>query len=175
LSKEELNRLLGMLQDWPNERASLIVKFALFSNRRRGEILDPLWDEADLGQGFIRIKTKNKKVQAFPIIKICNKILQRASSLKISNYVFPSNTGGHYSNTFKGTWRAIGDKAILKNFRFHDLRHTYANYLTSSVIIDIYTLQKLLGHQTIAVKQRYAHLIDSALKREASVAEEAIK
>jgi site-specific recombinase XerD len=51
----------------------------------------------------------------------------------------------------------------LENRRFHDLRHDYASRLVQSGV-DLYTVQKLLGHSSIEMTQRYAHLSDSGLK-----------
>lgn len=56
--------------------------------------------------------------------------------------------------------------------RFHDLRHTYASYLASSGKVDIYTLKELLGHSTIEMTLRCAHLVNGALKRAIEVADE---
>ena len=54
---------------------------------------------------------------------------------------------------------------------YHDMRHTFATYLASSGEVDLYTLQKLLNHQTPEMTQRYAHLLDEALIRSANVAD----
>jgi len=48
-------------------------------------------------------------------------------------------------------------KAKLNNFRWHDLRHTYASLLAMKNV-SIYTIAELLGHSTIRMTKRYAHL-----------------
>jgi integrase len=53
----------------------------------------------------------------------------------------------------------------------HGLRHTFASWLASSGEVDLYTLQRLLTHNSPQMTQRYAHLADSALQRAASVAD----
>lgn len=70
--------------------------------------------------------------------------------------------------------RRIREKAGLPpDFRpFHGLRHTYASRLASSGKVDLYTLQKLLTHESPDMTQRYAHLSDEAMKRAAAVADE---
>jgi integrase len=61
----------------------------------------------------------------------------------------------------------------LEGYRFHDLRHTFASYLASSGQVDIYTLKELLGHKSLTMTQRYAHLINGTLKKAISVADKA--
>jgi integrase len=53
----------------------------------------------------------------------------------------------------------------------HGLRHTFASWLASSGEVDLYTLQRLLTHNSPQMTQRYAHLADEALQRAAAVAD----
>ena len=83
-----------------------------------------------------------------------------------SEFVFPSRQG-----TKKGyiyDLRKPFEKACLtagvENFRVHDLRHTFASMAVSSGA-DLYAVQRLLGHQDIAMTQRYAHLAADDLKK----------
>jgi len=84
-----------------------------------------------------------------------------------SKYIF-ANKRGEKRRHFATTWGRIKRKARLKiEFRFHDLRHTFASELISSGNVDLYQLQKLLNHQSPAMTQRYAHLADKALRKAA--------
>ena len=56
-------------------------------------------------------------------------------------------------------------KAELPDIRFHDLRHTFASWLAINGT-PIYTIKELMGHRTLAMTERYSHLIPDA-KREA--------
>lgn len=172
LDKQSLNSLLKVTDSWENERASLVVKFGLYSGKRKGEILSLAWDNVDLENGYITLlgtNTKSKEVQVLPLNNTCASILERANEIRISDFVFPSNTGGFY-HSFDTTWQLIKKKAGVK-IRFHDLRHTFASYLASSGKVDIYTLKTLLGHKTISMTQRYAHLIDGTLRKATGVAD----
>ena len=178
LSQNQLERLLKVLDDWPNKIPTLIIRFALYSGKRKGEILNLQWSDIDLQNGFITLReTKSGPMQKAPLNKHCLEIIQSASSLKKdSPYVFPSRTGTrYYYGGIDKTWRLIRKKADLGKFRFHDLRHTYASYLASSGKVDIYTLKELLGHSDIKMTMRYAHLINGALKKAACVADEVFK
>ena len=173
LNKEELQRLMVVLDTWPNEMPVLIIKFALYSGKRKGEILKLLWSDVDLESSFMTLRnTKNGSTQSLPLNSHCRKILQRASEIRTSANVFPSRTGTrYYYGGIDKTWRRIRKKAGI-TIRFHDLRHTYASYLASSGKVDIFTLKELLGHSTIEMTQRYAHLVNGALKRAVCVADE---
>jgi integrase len=173
LDQNSLTSLLNVLDSWENERAVLVTRFALYSGKRKGEILKLTWDCIDLENGFITLQssmTKNKQTQTIPMNRHCKEIISRCMELKVSELVFPSTVGNYYS-TFDETWKRIRKKAGL-TIRFHDLRHTYASYLASSGKVDIYTLKELLGHSTIEMTQRYAHLVNGALRRAVCVADE---
>ena len=69
-------------------------------------------------------------------------------------YVFENpETGEHYKD-LKKSWYSLLKKIDIKEFRFHDLRHTFAtNYLLKGG--DINTLKELLGHSDISTTGRY--------------------
>lgn len=74
--------------------------------------------------------------------------------------VFPSPTHPQQPIELKKAWNSALKKAGVVNFRWHDLRHTAASYLAQSGagLIDI---AAILGHSTLQMVQRYAHLSDS--------------
>ena len=172
LSRDNINSLMKTLDSWPNPRAVLIIKFALYSGKRRGEILNMKWADVDLQNERIGLpRTKANKKQTIPVNKRCMDILKEAVKIRISDYVFSTRTGLYYHG-FSNIWKNVRRRADLEGFRFHDLRHTYASYLASSGKVDIYTLKELLGHSTIEMTQRYAHLVNGALRKAVNVADE---
>lgn len=56
----------------------------------------------------------------------------------------------------KKKFQTAREKAKLENFRFHDLRHTFATRMASAGV-DIFTLAELLGHSDVRITKRYAH------------------
>ena len=69
-------------------------------------------------------------------------------------------------------WRVKKKAGLPEDFRpLHGLRHNFASRLASSGQVDMYTLQKLLTHESPQMTQRYAHLRDEALRRAASLAD----
>lgn len=83
-----------------------------------------------------------------------------------SEYVFPSRQGTKkgYIYDLRKPFEKACQIALIDNFRIHDLRHTFASMAVSSGA-DLYAVQRLLGHQDIAMTQRYAHLAADDLKR----------
>ena len=173
LKKTELIRLQVILKHWPNQSAALVVKFALYTGCRKGDIFKLQWDDVDFAHKFIYLRDPKSKPVQLPISHKAFDVLLDARKLNAkSKWVF-ANQEGKQRKHFAATWARIKKKARLrKEFRFHDLRHTFASYLASSGEVDFFQLQKLLTHQSPAMTQRYAHLSDDALRRGANVVDD---
>ncbi len=177
LTKREMNNLLAVTEKWPNKRAGLIVRFALFTGMRLGEILNLEWKQVDFKRGFASLAdSKGIIINSIPLSATALDILAEAIGLLPTEdcpYCFP-NRWGNKRTHFQKIWHRIRIEAKIPNFRFHGLRHTFATYLASSGKVDLYTLQKLLTHKSPEMTQRYAHLLDEALRNGASVADEVL-
>jgi len=175
LSKKDLEKLMTVLESWENRRGVLVVKFALYTGKRRGEILSLKWDDIDLENRLMKFhgfNTKSGKGQALPMSGKAFEVILEAIKLRNCEHVFSSQQGEPYDpKGFYSIWRRIRRRADI-SYRFHDLRHTYASYLASSGKVDIYTLKELLGHSTVEMTQRYAHLINGALQKAVDVVDE---
>ena len=174
LTSEELNRLYAILDAWQNKMASLVVRFALYTGLRVDEIMGLKWKDVDTETAFLSLDDPKGKPVKLPLNKPAIGVLRdakRISKYPDSEYVF-HNKFGKRRRKFTDIWHRMRKKADLpEGFRFHGLRHTYASYLASSGEVDLYTLQKLLNHQDPKMTQRYAHLLDEALRRGANVAD----
>jgi len=79
-------------------------------------------------------------------------------------YVFPGAIEGERLKDLPKDWEDYPQKAGIVNFHWHDLRHTFARRLVMWGV-DLYTVKELLGHQSVEVTQRYAHLAPGHLHK----------
>lgn len=175
LTTEEVGRLIAAIEKDENKAAQGIMKMALFTGMRRGELFRLRWDDVDFDRGFIRIRgPKGGKDQQIPLNDSAREVLE-AQPRTESPYVFPGENGGQRVTISKAVNRIKARAKLPKDFRpLHGLRHVYASMLASSGEVDMYTLQKLLTHKSPLMTQRYAHLRDDALKRGADLASKII-
>ena len=173
LNPDQLSRLLKAINEDENTQVATLMKLALFTGMRRGELFKLKWTDIDFNRGFIFIRNpKGKKDQHIPMNNKSRELLsnhERSGSL----YVFPGRNGGQRVSASKGLNRIKARAKLPKDFRpLHGLRHTYASMLASSGKVDMYTLQKLLTHKTPTMTQRYAHLRDEAMQKASKIADD---
>ncbi len=151
-----------------------IVITALNSGMRKAEILNLKWDNVDLNHGFILLdQTKNGERREIPINATVREVLDelfrgtKNGPRRIDvRYVFYDPTTGKPSEDvkpYKDVKRSFASacrRAKIEDFRFHDLRHTFASHLVMSGV-DLTTVKELLGHKTLTMTLRYAHLAPS--------------
>jgi len=162
LKDDEIDRLLKVLEEWPCKESSALIKFALFSGFRKGEILRLTWEDVNFEQGMITLREpKGGRSQTIPISLQALEVLRGLK--KTSPYVFVGQEDKQKTN-FRGPWYKIRKAAGLPDkFRFHGLRHHFASILVSNGV-DLLVVQKLLTHKDSKTTQRYAHLAPGALK-----------
>lgn len=171
LSMEEIKQLLNKVESDPNERAALVVKFALFTGKRKGEILRLIWDCVNFeNKTAAFLDTKNGRHHTLPLNENALKVLHRAKGIQISELVFPCSTGKYFWD-FNATWRRLRKAAGL-SYRFHALRHTYASHLAMSGKVTMFELKDLLNHRSLKMVERYAHLFPDHLRKAASVVDD---
>ena len=164
LSKEEIRALLANCEPhlYP------IVFTALNTGMRKSEILNLKWDNVDLKHGLILLeKTKNGERREIPINEPLKQLFKQLFTNRRLNteYVFVNPETGKRYIDLKRSFHSACKKAGIRDFRFHDLRHTFASQLVMNGV-DLKTVQELLGHKTIKMTLRYAHL-SQAHKKEA--------
>lgn len=177
LTPDQLEALLAAINASTNLQAANLMKMALYTGMRRGELFKLRWDHIDFERGFINIVDPKGDVdQTIPLNDTARQLLQTHLRRKRSPYVFPGR-GGRQRTDIKHQVNAIKEKAGLpKGFRaLHGLRHVYASMLASSGQVDLYTLQKLLTHKSPLMTQRYAHLRDAALHKASGLAGDMIQ
>lgn len=173
LIKEEEEKLLAAL---PRYLCPLVVA-AIHTGMRRGELLALRWDDVDFTSRMITVhKSKSGYGRHIPMNDVVFETLRRlylersedtASNGNVpqrpEGLVFTAREGGYLQNLNRYWYKALR-KAGIKEFRFHDLRHTFASRLVMRGV-DLYTVQTLLGHRTPAMVQRYAHLSPDHLRK----------
>jgi len=154
LEPEEINRLLQEC----SEHLRPIVILALNTGMRLGEILNLKWRDIDLDQKLIYIiHTKSGEKREVPLNNLLVKLLEKMKKTSENNdYVFSHKNGLPYNRVYKG-FKSACKRANIEDFRFHDLRHTFASHLVMNGV-DLKTVQELLGHKTFTMTLRYAHL-----------------
>ncbi len=171
LTPEQLRKLLESIDQDSDTLAANLMKMALFTGMRRGEMFKLKWNDIDFEKGFIHIRDpKGGPDQKIPLNNSTRLLLKNYTKGK-SEFVFPGRDGKQRVD-IKRRVNKIKERAGLpKGFRaLHGLRHVYASMLASSGQVDMYTLQKLLTHKSSIMTQRYAHLRDETLKKAASLA-----
>jgi len=153
LKKEEIAKLAESCSDYLRP----IVIFALNTGMRKGEILNLKWTDIDLSNRVISlVQTKNREIREIPINDTVLEILIRLRKNSKVSYVFCKKDGNPYKD-IRGGFQSALRKAGIKDFRFHDLRHTFASHLVMASV-DLKTVQELLGHKTFQMTLRYSHL-----------------
>lgn len=175
LTPEQLKNLLTAIDNSDDIQAANMMRLALYTGMRRGEMFKLKFSDIDFQRGFISIRNPKGGVsQKIPLNEQARKVLE--SHPRTSEYIFVRFDGLPFTDIKKRV-NAIKQAAKLPDdFRpLHGLRHTYASMLASSGKVDLYTLQKLLTHKSPVMTQRYAHLRDEALKNASALAGQIIE
>jgi len=164
LSDDELKALTEALEAC-TERVMLPFAYcAISSGARAGELLSLEWKDVDLAKGVAIIhKSKNSDGRKLYIRGEALVLLKAYAKVRVlgSPGVFLLNTGAPLTHSVYGKlFREALAKAGIKDFRFHDLRHTAASYLAQNGAT-LLEIQQVLGHRTTAMVMRYAHLTES--------------
>ena len=160
LSPDEATRLLAACQDSKNRNLADLVEFTIFTGLRQGEALGLTWDLVERSRGVILIeKSKSSRRREVPLCSRADAVLLRRGP-KESGLVFESDNFDHY----RSAWEAAVKRARLEDFCFHDLRHTFASWSVQRGA-SVQEVKELLGHASLAMTMRYAHLSPEHLRR----------
>jgi len=155
--------------------AASIVKFALVTGLRRGEIFKLKRENVDLEHGYMTLKDpKGNHDEVLPLSAEAVKVLKAVPCEYETPYIFYGVEGGKRV-CVRNAWESIREEAKLPpSFRFHGLRHHFGSSLVSNGV-SIYSVQKLLTHKDVKTTQRYAHLSDESLKRAVSISDDLLR
>ena len=169
LTHEEANKLLNELaKRSPMTHDQTLI--ALHCGLRAGEVRGVRWQDIDLKSKIINIPiTKSGEAQqAYMTDQVTEMLLERIpDDARPENYVFPDIKGGRQLRTSGTFMRTVEDMGFNKGLDskdatyrvvFHTLRHTFCSWLAMQGT-PLYTIQKLARHKSIAMTERYSHLL----------------
>ena len=160
LSDDERDRLLKACKTSTSPCLHIVVVLALATGMRRGEIMGLRWRDVDLNRRRITVEhSKNGERRSLAVSGLALSLLIHRSALSHSpdDLLFP---GKRTSVDLKKSWSTAVKKAELRDFRFHDLRHSTASCLAMQGATPS-ELAEILGHKTLAMVKRYAHFTES--------------
>jgi integrase len=124
---------------------------------RKEEILSLKWKDLDFRSRIIYIlDTKNGERREIPMNDIVYRTLLAIKRIPVNPWVFCKRNGERYGNVRKA-FETARKRAGIVDFRFHDLRHTFASHLVMARV-NLKTVQELLGHKSFEMTLRHARL-----------------
>jgi integrase len=169
LNAEETQRLIKQVKHSANTMLKYIVPMLLLTGARKREVLDARWEDIDFNRAFWRIpSTKSGSERHVPLSPAAIVLLEQIP--KCCDYIFANPSTLRPYDCIHYAWNTTRVKAELQDVRMHDLRHSFASFLVNEGC-SLYEVQKILGHSSSAMTQRYSHLNQASLMRAVSCAE----
>jgi integrase len=157
LSEAERIRLFSSCRASHWDKLYLIVLLAITTGARKGELTQLRWNDIDFERRTAYVSTtKNGQPKVLPLTESVIKELQLFNK-NDSSLIFASKVKEEVAYCFNKPWKKALEDADIKDFRFHDLRHSCASYLAQSGA-SLLEIADVLGHKQISVTKRYAHL-----------------
>mgnify|MGYP003623242289 CR=1 FL=1 len=182
LTEEEAKKLLAALKTRAPDVHDLSV-LSLFTGLRADECLSLTWADVDMEQKRIFVKdTKNTRNRhAYMTSEVEEMFRSRYKKQRADALVFPNSNGQ------KNEWgvpdsftRTVADSGLNEGISdsrqkvvFHTLRHTFASWLVQRGV-PLYNVSKLMGHRSLQMTMRYAHLAPDSQKNAAMMLDGAL-
>lgn len=166
LSEEEEKRLFSVL---PTHLQPIIV-CALTTGLRLSNILNLKWESIDFKVGFIEIlrqENKGHKRIQIPLSQKFRAELEKIG-IKDSGYIFINPKTELPYRGIRKSFKTALEQAGIKNFRFHDLRHTVGTRLVAGGS-DLQTVKEYLAHSDLKTTQRYLHPVNENMKKAVAI------
>jgi len=166
LSDEERKSLLTACEESSNLFLYPVVVLALSTGMRQGEIMSLRWEDVDLFKGRIVLhETKNGERRVVPLCGHALNLLQqfKQEAARDLGLLFPGKNP-ETPVDLRFPWEKALQAAGIKNYRFHDNRHSCASYLLAQKAT-LAEIAEVLGHKTLQMVKRYAHLSEAHASR----------
>ncbi len=160
LSDDERKKVLDACKSHDNKLLYPAVVLALSTGMRQAEIMTLTWQQIDLKRGYIILEeTKNGERRAVPLVSHANELVRDMyiNRRKDTELLFPSQIKPSRPFAIRTPWGEAMENTDIKDFHFHDLRHTAASYLAMNGA-SLAEIADILGHKTLQMVKRYAHL-----------------
>jgi integrase len=164
LTSDERSRFLESCKKSENPYLFTFIVLLLSTGCRYNEVRSLKWTDTDLTQGKITItRSKNSDMRSVPIRGIALDLLRDLSAKSLSlGYIFPGKDKSKPLE-FRRALRTAIKLAGLKGFRPHDCRHSYATEMLAQGL-SLGEIGHLLGHRSVSMTRRYAHLVEFSLE-----------
>ncbi len=162
LDDDERQRLLIACKESSSEWLYMCVILALSSGMRQSELMGLKWQDVNLKDGFIILhETKNGDRRRVPLSGLALTLLNEHSKIRRLDtpLLFPSERNPQKPINLRSAFEYAMKRAEIKEFHWHDLRHCTASYLAMNGA-SLAEIAEILGHKTMQMVKRYAHLSD---------------
>ena len=140
-----------------------MVVFAMNTGLRREELFTLTWEQIEVhgesGGEVVRVdsgKAKSLRTRRVPLNAASRSVLDEVGR-RSSGLIFPSPITGRARTDIRQAFYRVLTKTQIDNFKWHDLRHTFASRLAMNSV-DLNTIRELMGHSDLTMTLRYAHL-----------------
>lgn len=166
LTREEAQKLIAALPEYLSDMAV----FSLATGLRQRNVLELKWEQIDLNRRTAWIypdEAKSGRSIGVALNQTALGVLGKQMG-KHSSFVFTYPNGNPVKSISSRIWKNALTEAGITDFRWHDLRHTWASWLVQSGV-PLAALQEMGGWESISMVQRYAHLAPEHLHEHAAV------
>jgi len=163
LSDDERARLIAACQESSNAWLYPCVVLALSTGMRQAELMGLKWPDVNLKDGFIILHhTKNNERRRIPLAGLGLELLQEHAKVRRLDtpLLFPGTIHKDRPIDLRTPFEKALKTANINDFHWHDLRHCCASYLAENGA-SLGEIAEVLGHKTLSMVKRYAHLSDS--------------
>ena len=162
LKPQEAQKLVHAFENLPYMQHMII--FSLVTGLRQNNVLNLKWEQIDLKRRIAWIypdETKNSQALGVPLNQVALQVL--AVRQKTTPFVFNNSKGQPVKAVSHRIWRKGLKEAGISNFKWHDLRHTWASWLVQSGV-PLLALKEMGGWESLEMVQKYAHLSSQHLQ-----------
>ncbi len=168
---EEIQRFLTAARA-KDDTAYYLYAFAIYTGCRAGECAGLEWSDINFERRLIIVQrsydtlTKNSEIKYIPILDPLLPLLREWRLKNPGIIVFPNKHGAMLRKSNRIFQEKLKQVLVLANLpigyiTFHSQRHTFASHWMMSSG-DLFKLQKILGHKSVDMTQRYSHLTPEA-------------